>query len=158
MYDRTKVALQLVCGLLILLFVYAAVSKLMDYTRFVAVIHHSPLIGPWAGTVAIVLPLFELGIATLLFLPSTKSIALGWASTLMLLFTLYILYMLTSTSSLPCSCGGVLNWLNWRQHLYFNILFTALALSGVWLDAKGKRRQGKGSVSDSPGNKQIIAQ
>jgi putative oxidoreductase len=59
----------------------------------------------------------------------------------MLLFTFYILYMLLFEKHLPCSCGGVLKEMTWKQHLVFNLFFTAIAFTGLKIlpGAHGKR-------------------
>jgi hypothetical protein len=49
----------------------------------------------------------------------------------MLLFTGYIFIMLKYSSYLPCSCGGVLSNMSWKQHFVFNLAFSALALAGI---------------------------
>jgi hypothetical protein len=48
-------------------------------------------------------------------------------------FTGYIGFMLLSNIELPCSCGGVISSLSWKNHLVFNILFLLLASVGYYL-------------------------
>jgi hypothetical protein len=55
---------------------------------------------------------------------------------LMLIFTFYIAYMIGFAAQLPCSCGGVLKEMSWKQHLFFNIGFTLLSLAGILLQRK----------------------
>jgi hypothetical protein len=50
---------------------------------------------------------------------------------LMLLFTGYVFIMLRYSSYLPCSCGGVLSMMTWKQHFIFNLVFTGLSLAGI---------------------------
>jgi hypothetical protein len=57
----------------------------------------------------------------------------------MFLFTIYVGLMISFAPHLPCSCGGVIKQMSWKQHLTFNTFFTALALFGIWLS----RRQQK---------------
>jgi phage shock protein PspC (stress-responsive transcriptional regulator) len=51
----------------------------------------------------------------------------------------YILLMLISDERLPCSCGGVLQQLSWKQHLIFNLFFLLLAVVGIVLESNPKK-------------------
>ncbi len=62
-----------------------------------------------------------------------------WASfILLMIFTFYISGMLLSGEHLPCSCGGIIRELSWRQHLIFNLFFITLSLTGIVLERKQK--------------------
>jgi hypothetical protein len=91
------------------------------------------LIDSKANIIGWLVPLAELAIVVLLFFISTRSLGLKASFTLMILFTFYIGYMLIFTPHLPCSCGGVLRQLSWKNHLIFNLGLTLLAGWGVWL-------------------------
>jgi len=133
--------IEIISSLLILLFVYTAISKLLDYTSFRHVLSQSPLVGSQAAIASIALPVTELFIAALLFMPRTKLWGLYSSSALMALFTLYLGYMIAFTPNLPCNCGGVLKQMTWNQHLVFNIFFTLLALAGIILYKKQLKRK-----------------
>lgn len=124
---------ELVVGSLILLYIYTATSKLLDYSNFRHVLSRSPLIGNIAPVVAWILPSAEVLISLLLILPQTRRIGLWCSLVLMLAFTGYVGYMLAFTPHLPCSCGGVLKQMTWKQHLVFNITYSLIALLGIWL-------------------------
>jgi hypothetical protein len=124
---------ELVVGLLILLFIYTASSKLLDFASFRHVLSRSPLIGNRAPVVAWTLPLIEILISLLLILPHTRLIGLWCSFGLMLAFTGYVSYMLAYTPHLPCSCGGVFKQMTWKQHLVFNITYFLITLFGIWL-------------------------
>lgn len=127
---------EIVAAVFILLFVYTATSKLFEFANFRYVLSRSPLIGSYAFFVAWALPIAELAIALLLFFPRSRRAGL-WASLIiMLVFTGYLSYMIYFTPDRPCSCGGVLKQMTWKQHLVFNIFFTLLALTGIWLSRK----------------------
>jgi hypothetical protein len=124
---------ELVVGSLILLYIYTATSKLLEFGSFRHVLSRSPLIGNIAPVVAWILPSMEILISLLLILPQTRRIGLWCSFVLMLAFTGYVGYMLAFTPHLPCSCGGVLKQMTWKQHLVFNIAYTIIALLGIWL-------------------------
>lgn len=117
--------------LLVFVFAYTAGSKLMDSKGFVAVLEQVPLIERGAGVTAILLPLAELFIALLLIFEKTRLFGL-WASLLLLvLFTAYLAYMILAMPHLPCSCGGVISKMSWRQHLVFNGVLIGLTVVGI---------------------------
>jgi hypothetical protein len=130
---RYKTLVEIISSLFILLFVYTAVNKWLDHHSFQKTIAQSPLIGSFAAVVAWLLPILELGIAGLLFFEPTRKAGFYAAGSLMFLFTGYIGYMLLSSPHLPCSCGGVLKYLSWRSHLFFNLGWILLAALGLRL-------------------------
>ena len=123
----------IICGLLILLFVYAAISKLAEREQFKAVLSEMLLIRSIAGYISIVLPVTELFVSALLYIPAMRLQGMYASLGLMILFTLYIGYMILFANHLPCSCGGVLERLNWPQHLIFNLFFIILSVIGIHL-------------------------
>lgn len=124
-------AMQIICSLLVLLFVYAAGSKLMDFTKFRVELGKSPLITAFAGTIAWTIPSIELIIALLITIPRFRLTGLYASFTLMCLFTFYIFYILRFSPYVPCSCGGILQNMGWHAHLIFNSCFVVLAALGV---------------------------
>ena len=119
--------------LFVFLFIYAAISKLLDYNDFSIKIGQSPLLSPFAGYVAIGVPVIELIIALGLLLPSWRITSLFAALCLMTAFTVYIFIILNFSSFVPCSCGGILEKLGWTEHLIFNLVFVVLAIVGLIL-------------------------
>ncbi len=117
----------IVSYLYILLFVYAAVSKIIDFQNFQVQLGQSPLLGAFAGFISYTVIAFELLIALLLSYSRTRNIGIHLACILMVLFTLYIFIVLNYSTFIPCSCGGVLESMSWQTHLWFNIIFVILA-------------------------------
>ena len=145
-----NIFVQITAALFILLFIYTAISKLRDQPAFVMVLHKSPLIGSFAVIMATLLPVLEIIIAMLLFIPASKQAGLLAAAVLMALFTAYIGYMIFFTPHLPCTCGGVINQLTWKQHFIFNIIFTSLACAGYRLEKNNKRFVATNRISRTP--------
>ena len=138
---RRKVIIEIISSLLIFLFMYTAISKLLGYYSFRNVLRVSPFIGDYAEVAAFALPITEGLVALLVFIPRTRLWGFYGSSALMSIFTLYLAYMILFTPKLPCSCGGVLKQMTWNQHLVFNIFFLLLALTGVVLERKQQRKQ-----------------
>ena len=130
-----KNIVQTVCLLYMLLFVYAAVSKLLEFENFQAQLGQSPILGAYTGVLSYSLIVIELVIGLILAIPKTRVRvpALYVAYLLMILFTVYIVIILNFSSNVPCTCGGILENLDWNDHLIFNIFFLLLAISGIVL-------------------------
>lgn len=118
------------------LFIYAAASKLMEYDVFVAQIGKSPMITDYANNLAWFVPVSEVVISILLFIPATRLIGLYASFSIMYAFSAYIAIMLLFSPYVPCSCGGILSHMEWSEHLIFNIAVTFLCVIGVVLQIK----------------------
>lgn len=113
--------------LLIFLFVYTGVSKLLDLGIFQSQIAQSAMLAPYAKFLAWAVPIVELMLAGLLLFSSVRVWGLLGSAVLMLGFTIYVYLIWTYSPSLPCSCGGILEAMDWEAHLYFNSVLTILA-------------------------------
>lgn len=123
----------IICLLFVVLFTYAAVSKLLEFEKFRAQLGQSPLLTAFADMVVWTIPAVELAISLLLFVPRFRLVALYASLSLMTLFTAYIVAVLYFSPYVPCSCGGILEKLGWTEHLVFNLVFIALAIAGIVL-------------------------
>ena len=152
---RLSFFIDLIAALFIFLFLYTAINKFKGLHAFRLVLSKSPLLHPFATILAPLVPGIEVMITALLFFPRTKKAGLVASFGLMSLFTIYIGYMLLFSVKLPCSCGGVLKQMTWRQHFLFNLFFVALALLGLYLHRHYKKLlQYPGPVSaGGPGRK-----
>lgn len=126
-----NVILDIIWLLYVLLFVYAAVSKLLDFENFRVQLGQSPLLSAFAGLIAWIVPVLELLIALLIVLKKWRLIGLFAAFSLMIMFTAYIYIILNYSSFVPCSCGGILEKLGWTEHFIFNLVFIILAAAGI---------------------------
>jgi len=133
-----KTAIEIISSLLILLFVYAALSKLFEYSGFKVQLRNSEWLKPFAGIIAWLVPAIELAISLMLTVKVTRILGLYASLILLLVFTLYIAGMLLSGMRLPCSCGGIIQQLSWKQHLLFNLFFLLLSLIGIVFERKQK--------------------
>jgi uncharacterized membrane protein YphA (DoxX/SURF4 family) len=129
--------IEVISFLYVVLFVYAAVSKLLDFENFRVQLGQSPLLSAFAGVIAWIVPALELFIALLIVSKRLRIIGLFGALGLMIMFTAYIFIILNYSSFVPCSCGGILEKLGWTEHLFFNLVFIMLAAAGILLLAVG---------------------
>jgi hypothetical protein len=129
----TKRLIELISALLIFLFVYTSISKLLDYSVFSRQLSQSPFITQYATMISWALPLGELLIAGLLMANRTRLTGLYGSFFLLSLFTFYLVAMLRYSPYIPCSCGGVLQHLSWQAHIIFNAAFIIITTIGVLL-------------------------
>jgi hypothetical protein len=122
---------EIISLLFIFLFVYAAVSKLIDFQKFEVQLGKSPLLTAYAGWVAWIIPVVEIGISLMLATSRRRLTGLYASFSLMVMFTLYIIAITRFSENVPCSCGGVLQNMTWDEHLVFNLGFVVLGLVGI---------------------------
>lgn len=133
---RRQVIVIAVCYLYIMLFVYTAASKILEFNDFRTQLGQSPIFAAVAEWVAYCVISAELLISVLLVLEKTRKAGLVFALTLMIMFTTYIIIILNFATFTPCSCGGFIESLGWTGHLIFNIVFILLALLALYLSLK----------------------
>jgi len=131
---KRKIIIEIISSLLILLFLYASVSKWLAFKVFIGEMNNQPFpnwMTPW---LVWSIPLIEIGIVAGLILEKTRLFAFYTSLFLMLAFTIYTVAILMHTFKyIPCSCGGVIRKLTWPQHLVFNLFFVGISLVGIIL-------------------------
>jgi uncharacterized membrane protein YphA (DoxX/SURF4 family) len=133
MNNRKELLIDLVSALFVVLFIYAAASKLLDYDKFKVQLGQSPLLTAVAGVMAWLVPAVEIVVAVMLLSHRYRLIALYASFGLMVMFSAYIVVITRFSDYVPCSCGGVLEKLNWNEHLVFNLVFVVLAFVSILL-------------------------
>ena len=124
--------------LVALLFAYAGFSKILDFELFRNQLSEITFLKKLAPFIAVILPVFEILAACLISFDRTQ--ILGWwlASILMTAFTIYVAVMILFKKHLPCTCGGVIAAMTWKQHLLFNIFFMLITWKALYLSIKNK--------------------
>jgi putative oxidoreductase len=117
-------------ALIVLLFTYTASSKFMDHHRFVFQMGLAPVpfikhIAPFLGWF---IPILEASLVVGLLTDKYRRISLLGSFMLLFSFEIYIIAMMLSGLSLPCTCGGIISQMGWKQHLIFNAVFMAITL------------------------------
>ncbi|WP_348636557.1 MauE/DoxX family redox-associated membrane protein [Mariniflexile litorale] len=138
--NRSKANYQIIAKwirvLYIILFVYAATSKLLNIYAFKIQLDKSPFISAYAHWMAWSLPFIEYVIVGFFLFSKYMLFAFYASFTLLSLFSIYIVSVLNFSDSIPCACGGVLSYLGWKSHVVFNIFFMVLALIGIFITRK----------------------
>ena len=122
---KRNIIIYIASALLIILFLYASISKLVEYSEFKRQLHYSPYISGFAPFLALSLPAVEILVSLMLILNKTRLWGLYASFILMTAFSAYIGYMLAfaSIEEVPCPCGGILGEMSWSTHLIFNLFF-----------------------------------
>lgn len=121
--------------LLILLWTYAAASKLADYETSRGEMLNQAL-PQWLEEILVWgIPMIELFTAGLLLFRKTRFYGTIMSVCLLIIFTGYIaLVKLNYFDYVPCSCGGVIGSLSWEEHFLFNMVFIVLAATAVLIE------------------------
>lgn len=138
-FSFTQKYLKFVSFLYIILFVYTATSKLIHIEQFHVRVAKMPFISEYSSLIAWSVPAIEILIAGLFLFPKYILSALYSSFSLMSIFTVYIIIVLRYSDSIPCSCGGVISTMSWKEHISFNCGFIALSLIGILLIQKNKK-------------------
>lgn len=130
---KRHIWIEIISYAFILLFMYTAIAKLITYDTSLNDLKRSPFISDFALPLSILLPISEITISVLIFIPKYRKYGLIGATILMALFTGYVSAMVFTQETLPCSCGGLIKYLTWKEHFFFNIFFTLLGVVGIIL-------------------------
>lgn len=134
---RRKVVIEIIAALLVLLFLYASISKLLGFSVFVDEMNNQPFPNWMTPYLVVLIPGTE--ILTALALLFDRSRMVGFYASLILLglFTLYAALVLFNVFAyVPCTCGGMIKKLSWGQHLLFTASFLVLSIAAIALSKK----------------------
>lgn len=134
----SKAILETIVAFLVFVFLYTGLSKYLSMGQFRVALAKSPMLADYREIVSLILPGVELVTVTLLVWSKTRLIGLYGSLVLLFMFTIYLIYMVSFDSRLPCSCGGIISQLSWHQHIVFNVVLIVLNIVGIRLQ-RGKR-------------------
>jgi putative oxidoreductase len=131
---KRKIIIELISSLLILLFLYASVSKWLAWRTFIGDMNNQPFPNWMTPFLVWTIPTVEVLIAVALIFEKTRVKAFYASLFLMSAFTIYTVAILFHAFRyIPCSCGGVIRKLTWPQHLFFNLFFVGISILGIIL-------------------------
>lgn len=121
----------------VLLFTYAAVSKLMDFENFRVQLAQSPLLGTYPDVMAYTI--ITVLLLTVLLLCFRESKTAGLYTTLIFasLSMLYIGMMLINKDNLPCTCIAFFEKLSWKSNFWFSTGLSVAACTSLCVKKKG---------------------
>lgn len=136
---KRNLLIEIICCLLIMLFLYTAASKFLSFEQFRGEMNNQPLPNWLTPYLIWSIPLLEMIIAIALMIPVVRKTGLYLSLFLMSTFTIYTgLVLFHFFDRVPCSCGGVIKNLTWSEHMIFNLFFVALSLLGIYMLRKRK--------------------
>ncbi len=134
---KRQILLECISALLIMLFLYASLSKFLDFHTFTGEMNNQPLPNSWTPFLVWFIPCSEILMCIALLFERTRLIGFYASLFFMSLFTIYsIIIVLNFFGRIPCSCGGVIKRLTWNQHIVLNLFFVALSISGIVLQRR----------------------
>jgi thiol-disulfide isomerase/thioredoxin len=130
---KKTILVEIIVFFFVLLFVYTGVAKFAEMHLFKEQMLSSPLLGsPFlAMVITWALPIGEILLAISLFIPKLRLKALYATAFLMICFTLYVIGIVLMDNHLSCSCGGIIEELSPRQHIFFNGSCVVLSLFAI---------------------------
>jgi len=129
-----QIAREVIAALLIMLFLYAGLSKWLDFRTFIGEMNNQPFPKGLIPFLVWAIPSLEITIVIALVIERTRMVGLYTSFVFMTLFTTYAsAILLHFFAYIPCSCGGLIRRLSWRQHLVFNFFFVILSITGIIL-------------------------
>lgn len=117
--------------ILILVWAYTFVSKVLDFDTFARQIKGAYLLSAAGGILPYLLQVVHVGIVILLLNKSWRRMGLLVSLSVIIAYTAYLIYILKFAPSIPCSCIAVLRSMNWADQLYFNSGVLAINLIGL---------------------------
>jgi hypothetical protein len=116
-------------ALIVSLFTYSAFVKITGFQAFsirfsrIPVIYHT---NTWYLSYAIVA--LEVLIPVLILTPSMRKFGLRIVTSILIVFTMFLISKEIDASTEPCMCGGILESLSLRQHIIFNLFFITISI------------------------------
>src|SRR6187402_3754012 len=126
-----KLAIYIITGLLVLVWIYAFVSKLLNIPRFKKGLLAEPFPDHVKRVLVWLLPPLELIISLLLVFEHTRLAGFYLSFLLLLAFAIYIGgAVMDFYDQSPSVLGIFFKSIRWERHLWINLLLTILALIG----------------------------
>lgn len=134
---KSKTIVDILISLFILLFIYTAASKIINWSDTVKAMHNQPLNKSLADFLIYTLPVIEIIVIILMMINKTKLIGLYIFTGMMILFSGYVGLVLSNYyGRIPCSCGGLIKEMGWKSHLTMNLVFSLLGGIAIYLSRK----------------------
>lgn len=127
---------------LLLLWIPVAIDKFINFDAFQSSMLQQPFGDTFAWVLIYTLPILEITTAVLLVFDRSRRLGMLLSSVLMIAFTGYVgLALLGTWGKLPCACGLIISGMSWMQHLWFNLLFMIISITGYILSTKWNKEQ-----------------
>jgi len=124
--------------LLILLWSSTGLSKILEFAEFKQQL--TTILGEdMAKPVSVAIPSLELTAAMTIPFGKTRTFGLYLSLILMATFTAYVILVITGYfGPAPCTCGGIITALSWKQHLIVNLTLLLIVVYSLFTLRKRK--------------------
>lgn len=137
---RSQWLYEVITYLLILLFFFTALGKVMDWHHYERKMNNQVFSKTVTPIITVAVPLVEFMAVLLLAWVKTRMSGLWLSLALMGAFTVYVgLVTFNVFPRVPCSCAGVFEAMTWPQHLVFNVVFTVITGIAIYIGNKEKQ-------------------
>lgn len=132
-----KIVIEVIAALLVLLFLYAGISRFLTFKVFVDEINNQPFPNWLTPYLAVGIPTMEILIAVALLFERTRKAGFYGSVFLLSVLSIYgALVWFGAFAYVPCSCAGMVKHLNWGQHLLLTLGFLVLSAVGITLNKR----------------------
>ena len=133
-YAQARISKVEALELLVLgVFIYAASDKLWHSLRFKAALLRVDYLPPaWVAYISVAIPIVELGIVALCLVRHTKRIGWIFAGSLLIIFTMHLVFLWVSKDAATCGCGGLFDELSMPFHIGINIALIISTMAVLW--------------------------
>ncbi len=140
---KARTIIEVIASLLIICFLYAAISQAVFHNTFQSQINRSLVNEPLTVTISWLLPAVQLLLSFLLYRPATRLAGLCCSLALVGCYTVYLITMLPQTYSSACHCGEPWQGFTVEVNILVNLAIILLAATAIILTGRFK--------TDSPG-------
>lgn len=127
----------------VLLWSYAAISKIIVFRNFRSQLGQSPGLEAYAGLVASGLIFLQLLAIGMICYRSYRLLGLWMTFGIVTVFTGYNGFILMDSNNLPCTCIGLFEKMTWKGNLNLNMGLMITALVGIISMKAGRSKMKK---------------
>lgn len=125
-----QMAEQVVVFILVVIWAYSGIEKLMDWERSWNAFHNQTFLAELADIISYVVPVSEILLAVLLVIRAARWWGLMGSVLLLTVFTTYVgLVWWGAFPRVPCNCAGFMESMGWGAHLVMNLFLMIIAVA-----------------------------
>ncbi|WP_009033206.1 MauE/DoxX family redox-associated membrane protein [Indibacter alkaliphilus] len=133
-FPSRTVLIQIAVFVLVIIWTYSGVEKLMDWNRSWNAFHNQTFPSDLADILSYAVPIAELVLALLLVLGFTRWWGLMGSVLLLTVFNTYVgLVWWGAFPRVPCNCAGFLESMGWGAHFWFNAALSLMIVFVLWI-------------------------
>lgn len=135
---KARTVIEVIASLLIVLFLYAAISQVVSHPTFQSQINRSLSNTVLSGIIAWLIPAIQLAIVIILWRPATRLAAFGCSLAMVGCYTVYLIVMLPGAFKSNCHCGELWQQATLEINVLVNLAIIFLAATAIILSGRFK--------------------